>query len=429
METLSLKELKALQLKKLRQLVKYCYENSKFYGRKFAELGLKPGDIKSLDDVQKLPFTMKDNLRENYPFGMVVAGLDEIVEIHASSGTTGNPTVAAYTRGDRELWSELMARAIYSAGGRKGGVIQISYGYGLFTGGLGTHYGAEKVGMAIIPASGGMTKKQIKLMKDLGTTLLACTPSYAVTLSEAMVEEGVDPRRDLKLKSGLFGAEPWSERMRERIEDGLGLEAFDLYGLTELCGPGVSVECAEHHGLHIWNDHFLVEVINPDTLEPLSPGEKGELVFTTLTNTGLPLLRYRTRDITILEVDKCACGRSHSRMMRVLGRSDDMLIIRGINVFPSQIEYVLLQFPELASYYQIIVDRPAALDELKIKAELTEEASTSKQLDVVQLKKRVEEELENVLSLRAPVEFVKPGEIPRSEGKAKRVLDLRKEKI
>lgn len=429
METLPLKELKALQLKKLRQLVKYCYENSKFYRKKFAESGLKPGDIKTLDDVQKLPFTMKDNLRENYPFGMVAAGLDEIVEIHASSGTTGNPTVAAYTRSDRDLWSELMARAIYSAGGRKGGVIQISYGYGLFTGGLGTHYGAEKVGMAIIPASGGMTKKQIKLMKDFGTNILACTPSYAVTLSEAMIEEGVDPRRDLKLKSGLFGAEPWSERMRKRIEEGLGIEAYDLYGLTELCGPGVSVECGYHHGLHIWTDHFLVEVINPDTLETLSPGEKGELVFTTLTNTGLPLLRYRTRDISILEVDKCACGRTHPRMMRVLGRSDDMLIIRGVNVFPSQIEYVLLQFPELASYYQIIVDRPAALDELKIRAELTEEASKYREQDVVQLKKRVEEELENVLSLRVPVEFVKPGEIPRSEGKAKRVLDLRKEKI
>lgn len=428
-ETLSIKKLQDLQLKRLRQLVKYCYNNSQFYRKKFDESGLKPDDIKTLDDLEKIPFTMKNDLRKNYPFGMVAVNLDEIVEIHVSSGTTGNPTVAAYTQNDVDVWKELMARCTYTAGGRKEDVMQNAYGYGLFTGGLGCHYGAEKIGMAIIPASGGMTKRQIKLMKDMGTTILACTPSFAIYLAEVMAEEGVDPRKDLKLKSGLFGAEPWSERMRERIEEELDIEAYDLYGLTELCGPGVSIECEHHNGLHVWSDHFIVEVIDPDTRETLSPGEKGELVFTTLTKTGLPLLRYRTRDISVLEVDKCACGRTHSRMMRVMGRSDDMLVVRGINVFPSQVEFVLMQFPEMASYYQIVIDRPGALDELTIRAELTEEASRDKKLDIMQLQKRVEREFRNTLSLRALVKFVKPGEIPRSAGKAQRVLDLRREKM
>jgi len=428
-ETMPVKELREHQLKKLRGLVKYCYSNMRFYKKKFDEAGLKPDDIKTLDDVQKIPFTVKDDLRDNYPFSMLAVELEDIVEIHASSGTTGNPTIGAYTQSDVDVWQELMARTLYTGGGRREDVIHIAYGYGLFTGGLGFHYGAQKIGMAIIPASGGMTKRQIKLMKDLGATILCCTPSFAIYLAETMEKEGVDPKRDLKLKVGFFGAEPWSEKMRERIEEELAIEAYDIYGLTELCGPGVSVECGEHNGLHIWNDHFLVECIDPRTGEVLSPGEEGELVFTTLTKTGLPLLRYRTRDISILETEKCACGRTHSRMLRVRGRTDDMLIVRGVNVFPSQIEYILMGFPELAPQYQIILDRPGALDVLTVKVELTEEAFKDKKLDRDALKKRIEEEIRNVATIRADIQIVEPGEIPRSVGKAKRVLDLRKGKI
>jgi len=428
-ETMPLKELRKHQLKKLRNLVKYCYDNTRFYREKFDRVGLRPEDIKTLDDLEKIPFTTKEDLRDNYPFGMVAVDLRDLVEVHASSGTTGNPTIGAYTQNDIEVWQELMARSIYTTGGRKEDVIHIAYGYGLFTGGLGFHYGAQKIGMAIIPASGGMTKRQIKLMKDLGATILCCTPSFAVYLAETMIKEGVDPKKDLKLKSGLFGAEPWSEKIRERIEEELGIEAYDVYGLTELCGPGVSIECSEHNGLHIWNDHFLVETINPETGETLSPGEEGELVFTTLTKTGLPLLRYRTRDISVLETEKCTCGRTHSRMMRVRGRSDDMLIVRGVNVFPSQIEYIVMSFPELASQYQIILDRPGALDVLTVKVELTEEAYKNKRLDLTEFKKRIEEEIRNITGIRADIKIVKPGEIPRTDGKAKRVLDLRKDKM
>ncbi len=428
-ETMPIEELRKHQLEKLRRLAKHCYDDTRFYKEKFDETGLKPDDIKELDDLEKIPFTTKDDLRDNYPFGMVAVKLDDIVEIHASSGTTGNPTVGAYTKGDVDVWQELMARSIYATGGRRQDVIHIAYGYGLFTGGVGFHYGAQKIGMAIIPASAGMTKRQIKLMGDLGATVLSCTPSFAIYLAEAMIDEGVDPRKDLRLKLGLFGAEPWSDKMRERIEGELAIEAFDVYGLTELCGPGVSIECGEHEGLHIWNDHFIVEVIDPETREVLSPGEEGELVFTTLTKTGLPLLRFRTRDISVLETERCACGRTHSRMMRVRGRSDDMLIVRGVNVFPSQIEYLLMGFPELASQYQIILDRPGALDVLTVKVELTEEASKDKGLDSTVLKERVEERIRSIAMIRADIEIVEPGEIPRSAGKAQRVLDLRKGKM
>jgi phenylacetate-CoA ligase len=428
-ETMPIEELRKHQLEKLRRLAKHCYDDTRFYKEKFDETGLKPDDIKELDDLEKIPFTTKDDLRDNYPFGMVAVKLDDIVEIHASSGTTGNPTVGAYTKGDVDVWQELMARSIYATGGRRQDVIHIAYGYGLFTGGVGFHYGAQKIGMAIIPASAGMTKRQIKLMGDLGATVLSCTPSFAIYLAEAMIDEGVDPRKDLRLKLGLFGAEPWSDKMRERIEGELAIEAFDVYGLTELCGPGVSIECGEHEGLHILNDHFIVEVIDPETREVLSPGEEGELVFTTLTKTGLPLLRFRTRDISVLETERCACGRTHSRMMRVRGRSDDMLIVRGVNVFPSQIEYLLMGFPELASQYQIILDRPGALDVLTVKVELTEEASKDKGLDSTVLKERVEERIRSIATIRADIEIVEPGEIPRSAGKAQRVLDLRKGKM
>ena len=428
-ETMPTAELKALQLEKLREQVKCCYEHSVFYKKKFDAIGLKPENINSLDDLQKIPFTAKTDLRDNYPFGMVAAKSDEIVEIHASSGTTGNPIIGAYTKNDMDVWQELMARSIYTAGGRRQDVIHIAYGYGLFTGGLGFHYGAQKIGAKIVPASGGMTQRQIKLMKDLDVTILACTPSFAVYLAETMAQEGVNPRKDLKLKTGMFGAEPWSDKLRERVEKDLGIEAFDFYGLTELCGPGVAVECSQHNGLHVWEDHFIVETIDPDTGEVLPAGDEGEIVFTTLTKTGLPMLRYRTRDISKIETEKCECGRTHARMMRVHGRSDDMLIVRGVNVFPSQIEYAVMSFSELATQYLIVLDRPGALDTLLVKVELLEQAAKNPQLDKNVLKNSIQHRIHVVTGLMADVEIVKPGELPRTEGKAKRVLDLRNGKM
>jgi len=428
-ETATREELRKHQLQLLKEKVKFCYENTAFYRNRFKSAGISPSDIKTLEDTQKIPFTVKDDLRDTYPFGMVAVHLDNIVEIHASSGTTGNPIVGAYTTNDMDVWAELMARSLYATGVRKQDVIHNAYGYGLFTGGLGFHYGAQKIGSTIIPVSGGMTQRQIKLMKDLGSTVLCCTPSYAIYLAEAMNKEGVDPRKDLKIKIGNFGAEPWSERIRERIEKDLGIEAFDIYGLTELCGPGVSVECNKHDGMHIWEDHFLVETIDPKTGDVLPAGEEGELVFTPLTKTGLPLLRFRTRDISVIETEKCDCGRTHSRMMRVTGRSDDMLIIRGVNVFPSQIEYAIMGFPELAAQYQIVLDRPEALDVFTIKAELTEQTSKSTQEELNALKLRIRQKVSNITGISPIIELVKPGEIPRTVGKAKRVLDLRSGKI
>jgi phenylacetate-CoA ligase len=428
-ETATRDELRKHQLQLLKEKVKFCYENTAFYRNRFKSAEISPDDIKTLEDAQKIPFTVKDDLRDTYPFGMVAVHLNDIVEIHASSGTTGNPIVGAYTPNDMDVWAELMARSLYATGVRRQDVIHNAYGYGLFTGGLGFHYGAQKIGSTIIPVSGGMTQRQIKLMKDLGSTVLCCTPSYAIYLAEAMNKEGVDPRKDLKIKIGNFGAEPWSERIRERIEKDLGIEAFDIYGLTELCGPGVSVECNEHNGLHIWEDHFLVETIDPKTGDVLPAGEEGELVFTPLTKTGLPLLRFRTRDISVIETEKCDCGRTHSRMMRVRGRSDDMLIIRGVNVFPSQIEYAIMGFPELAAQYQIVLDRPEALDVFTIKAELTEQTSKSTQEELNLLTRKIRQKVSNITGISPIIELVKPGEIPRTAGKAKRVLDLRSGKI
>ncbi len=428
-ETMSRKQLRELQLRKLKASVKHCYDNSPFYKRKLKAAGVTPDSIKTLEDIQKIPFTVKSDLRDNYPMGLVAVDSANIVEIHASSGTTGNPIIGAYTRSDLEAWQEVMARSIYTVGGRREDVIHIAYGYGLFTGGLGFHYGAQKIGTEIVPASGGMTQRQIKLMKDLGVTILCCTPSFAVYLAETMAKEGVNPKKDLKLRVGMFGAEPWSERTRERIQAALGIDAFDIYGLTELSGPGVSCECPEHKGLHIWEDHFLVETINSETGEVLPEGEEGELVFTPLTKVGMPLLRYRTRDISIIETDMCPCRRTHARMMRVTGRSDDMLIIRGVNVFPSQIEYVVMGFPELATQYQIYIDRPDALDTFAVRVELTEEATKNSQFEVEGLKRRILSKINNITGLNPEIEVVKCGEIPRTEGKAKHVFDNRKGKI
>jgi phenylacetate-CoA ligase len=428
-ETLPKNELKKHQLQKLKEQVHYCYANSVFYHKKFDSVNLKPQDIQSLDDLKKIPFTIKADLKENYPYGMVAAKPDEIVEIHASSGTTGNPIVGAYTKNDMDMWQELMARSIYTTGGRPQDVIHIAYGYGLFTGGLVFHYGAQKLGARIVPASGGMTQRQIKLMKDLDVTILACTPSFAVYLAETMIQEGVVPQKDLKLKRGIFGAEPWSDQIRRRIEKELGIEAYDIYGLTELCGPGVAVECPQHDGLHVWEDNFIVETIDPDTGESLPEGEEGELVFTALNKTGLPMLRYRTRDISKIIRETCACGRTHARMMRVTGRSDDMLIVRGVNVFPSQIEFAVMQFPELAAQYLIVLDRPGALDTFLVKVELTEQSAKNTQLDINALKRSIQQRIHIITGLSADIEVVKPNELPRTEGKAKRVLDLRKGKM
>jgi phenylacetate-CoA ligase len=428
-ETMPTEQIKKLQLQKLKEQVKHCYEHSTFYRKKFDGIGLKPEDIRSLNDLQKIPFTVKSDLRDNYPFGMVAAKSDEIVEIHASSGTTGNPIIGAYTKSDMDMWQELMARSIYTVGGRRQDVIHIAYGYGLFTGGLGFHYGAQKVGAKIVPASGGMTQRQIKLMKDLDVTILACTPSFAVYLSETMTQEGIVPQKDLKLRLGMFGAEPWSDKIRERLEKETGIQAFDVYGLTELCGPGVSIECPEHKGLHIWEDHFIVETIDPDTGKVLPAGEEGELVFTALSKVGLPMLRYRTRDISKVDTSICACGRTHARMERVHGRSDDMLIIRGVNVFPSQIEYAVMCFSELATQYLIVLDRPGALDTFVVKVELSEQAAKNPLMDKNALKNDIQKRIHIVTGISADVEIVKLGELPRTEGKAKRVLDLRKGKM
>lgn len=429
LETMPRADIQKLQLQKLKEQVKYCYENSSFYRKKFDAVGLKPEDIKTLADIVKIPFTVKNDLRDSYPYAMVTTKPEEIVEIHASSGTTGNPIVGAYTKSDMDMWSELMARCMYTTGARPADVIHVSYGYGLFTGGLGMHYGVQKLGARVVPASGGNTERQIKLMKDLGATILACTPSFAVYLAESMVKEGIDPRKDLKLKRGIFGAEPWSNKIRERIEAETGMEAYDIYGLTELCGPGVSIECEEHDGLHVWEDHFIVETIDPDTGEQLKPGEEGELVFTTLTKKGMPMLRYRTRDISRVVTETCKCGRTHARMMRVTGRSDDMLIIRGVNVFPSQVEYAVMSFAELAAQYLIVVDRPDALDTFVVKVELSEKAVNNPAVDVNVLKHDIGKKISVVTGISADVQIVKPGELPRTEGKAKRVVDLRKGKM
>jgi phenylacetate-CoA ligase len=428
-ETMPRADIQKYQLQKLKEQVKYCYQNSKFYHKKFDSVGFKPEDIQSLDDLKKIPFTLKTDLKDSYPYGMITTPPEEIVEIHASSGTTGNPIVGAYTKNDMDIWSEVMARSLYTAGTRRDDIIHISYGYGLFTGGLGVHYGATKLGTRIVPASGGNTERQVKLMKDLGATTLACTPSFAVYLAESMVQAGLDPRKELKLKRGIFGAEPWSNKIRERIEAEIGLEAYDIYGLTELCGPGVSIECEQHDGLHVWEDHFIVETIDPETGEQLAPGEEGELVFTTLTKMGMPMLRYRTRDISKIITETCKCGRTHARMMRVTGRSDDMLIIRGVNVFPSQVEFAVMSFTELAAQYLIVVDRPGALDTFVVKVELSEKAANNPKVDTTCLKREISNKIQVITGISAEIEIVKPGELPRTEGKAKRVLDLRKGKM
>jgi len=425
-ETLPREALEALQLKRLVATSERVYATVPFYKKKFDECGIKPGEIKSLADLQRLPFTTKLDLRDNYPFGLFAVPMEQVVRIHASSGTTGKQTVVGYTRRDINTWAELMARALAAAGSQKNDLIHNAYGYGLFTGGLGVHYGAEKLGASVIPISGGNSKRQIIIMQDFGSSVLTCTPSYALFLAETAQEMGVDFRK-LKLRVGIFGAEPWSERMRDEIERKLNLQAIDIYGLSEIMGPGVSIECLEaKQGLHIFEDHFIAEIIDPRTGKVLPYGEKGELVFTTITKEAFPLIRYRTRDISVLHAEPCKCGRTHVRMERVSGRTDDMLIIRGVNVFPSQIESVLMNIEGVEPHYLLIVDRQGTLDTLEVHVEVNEKVFSDEVKELQALGRRIEKDIKELLGVNAAVKLVEPKTIQRSEGKAQRVIDKRK---
>ncbi|MGA2572883.1 MAG: phenylacetate--CoA ligase [Candidatus Methanomethylicaceae archaeon] len=419
-------EILELQSRRLRSLVRNVYEGSPFYRKRLDDAGITPEDIRSKDDLRRIPFTTKSDLRDNYPLGMLSTPKSNLVRLHASSGTTGNPTVVAYTLRDIDNWAELNARCLEIAGATSADVVQVAYGYGLFTGGLGLHYGAEKLGAKVIPASTGSTKRQIKLMKDLGTTVICCTPSYGLFLAESAREEGLDPKEDLRLRIGVFGAEPWSEMTRKLLEEELVESAHDIYGMSELNGPGVAMECRAKKGLHIWEDHYIVEIIDPTTGEVLPPGEKGEMAVTTIMKEGMPLLRYRTRDMTILNEEVCECGLSHARIMRIIGRTDDMLKIRGICVFPSQIEEILASMENVTPHYQLVINRDGPMDKLMVRVEISEDFKTDRLTDIVDLQRRLENQLRDTLSINASVELLEPKTIPRSEGKAQRIVDMRK---
>ena len=425
-ETMPREALEAIQLRRLQTTVDRVYNTVPFYKKRFDEVGIKVDDVKSLADLRRLPFTYKDNLRDNYPFGMFTVPMDDVVRIHASSGTTGKPTVVGYTARDIQTWSELMARTLMAGGATRGDMIHNAYGYGLFTGGLGFHYGAEELGASVIPISGGNTKRQVMIMTDFGPTILTCTPSYALLIAEVAEEMGVD-FREFNFKAGIFGAEPWSEQMREEIERKLNIKAMDIYGLSEIIGPGVSVECIEaQNGLHIFEDHFIPEIIDPDTEEVLPYGTPGELVFTTITKEAFPVIRYRTRDISVLYPEPCQCGRTVVRMGRVQGRSDDMLIIRGVNVFPSQIESVIMEIDGIEPHYQLEVAREGRLDTLTVKVEVNEKVFSDEVKNLQNMERKLENNIKEMLSVSAQVKLVEPKSIQRSEGKAVRVVDKRK---
>jgi phenylacetate-CoA ligase len=417
-------ELKALQLKQLKMLVYKLYTFSPFYRQKMKDAGVTPEDIQELEDVRKLPFMTKKDLRDGYPDKLFLASPREVVRYHASSGTTGKPTIVGYTQSDIEGWSESVARGLVSAGVGPDDVLQVCYTYGLFSGGLGLHYGAEKVGAAVVPASTGNTERQIDLVRDLNVTVIAATPSYLLHMGEVAEKMGVDIRKDTKLRLGILGAEPWSDRMRDRIFERLGIKAIDIYGTSELSGP-LWCECSEQNGIHVWGDLTLVEVLDPKTGEPVPPGEKGELVVTMLQKEALPIVRYRTGDITTLYEDVCACGRTHPRIGRIQGRVDDMIIVRGINVFPSQVEHSLMQHPEVGNEFQIVVDRKGALDSMLVKVELRPEAFGDRLFELDAIKDRLTHKLRDALNMGVAVEIVEPGSLPRFEGKAKRVVDKR----
>jgi len=417
-------ELKRVQSERIRETVERVYFNVPYYRSKMQEAGLGPESIQSTDDLHKLPFTTKQDLRDNYPFGLFAVPMSEIVRVHASSGTTGKPTVVGYSRRDIATWSEVMARTLTCAGANRNDFIHVAYGYGLFTGGLGLHYGGEKIGASVIPVSGGNTARQLQLMRDFGSTVLACTPSYALFLAEAIEETGISLDA-LKLRVGVFGAEPWTENMRKEIEKKLRIKAIDIYGLSEVIGPGVASECLAQNGLHISEDHFYPEIIDPETLEILPEGKIGELVFTTITKEGLPLIRYRTRDLTRLYYEKCSCGRTMVRMEKCLGRSDDMLIIRGVNLFPSQVESVLLEMSEIKPHYMLIVDRVNNLDTVELQVEVDDAFFQDKISQLEALRQKIQNNLESTLGISIRVTLVEPKSIERSESKAKRVIDKR----
>jgi phenylacetate-CoA ligase len=423
-ECASRQEMLGIQSKRLKETVERIYHAVPSYRKKMQEVGLTPHDIQSVDDLKKLPFTTKNDLRDNYPFGLFTVPMSEIVRLHASSGTTGKPTVVGYTRKDIQMWSEVVSRSLCMAGVHRNDIVQIAYGYGLFTGGLGLHYGTENLGASVIPISGGNTTKQIQLMEDFGSSVLCCTPSYALNIAEVMNEMKVDPSK-LKLRVGIFGAEPWTEAMRKEIEAKLGIKAIDIYGLSEIVGPGVSCECEEQCGMHINEDHFLPEIIDPDTLGPVAEGEIGELVFTTITKEGIPLIRYRTRDLTRLIYDRCKCGRTLVRMVKCKGRSDDMLIIRGVNVFPSQIETVLLQMSEVEPHYLLIIEREGTLDSVTLMVEVQEQFFSDEVRKLQELRMKITRQLESLLGISVNVKLVEPKTIERTAGKAQRVVDKR----
>ena len=414
-----------LQSKGLAVMVKRMYDNVAFYKERFKEIGLEPGDIKSVSQLKDLPFTTKNDLRDNYPFGLFTTPQSDVVRIHASSGTTGKPTVVGYTRVDLEIWAEVVARSLTMAGIHSGDTIQIAYGYGPFTGGLGLHYGAEKIGATVIPISVGNTKKQLQFMTDFNATVLACTPSFAAHLGESIRNNGIS-EKDLKLRIGIFGAEPWTNELRSQIERLINIKAYDIYGLSEVIGPGVSMECPCHCGNHVFEDHFIPEIIDPETLEILPDGEIGELVFTTVSKIAMPLLRYRTRDLTRLYRDKCDCGRTLVRMEKCMGRSDDMLIIRGVNIFPSQVESVLMEISETTPHYQLIIKRENNLDTLEILVEIDEKSWSDSIRELEGIRSRIDQNVKSMLGISAKIRLVEPNSIERWESKAKRVIDLRK---
>lgn len=422
-ETAPREYLRALQSARLIKQVHHCYENVPFYREKFDAMGLSPDDIKSIDDITKLPFTVKQDLRDHYPFGLFAVPKDQLVRIHASSGTTGKQTVVGYTQHDIDVWADGAARALVAAGGTANDSVHVSYGYGLFTGGLGLHYGAERLGATAIPVSSGNTDRQIQILQDFGSDIICCTPSYAMYIGESVSKKGIDPKT-LKVRAGIFGAEPWSENMRREIEKSLAIKAYDIYGLSEIAGPGVAYECQYQNGLHICEDYFYPEVVDPDTLEPLPDGEYGELVFTCIGKEALPLIRYRTRDICAITHEKCECGRTLVRMAKPKGRSDDMLIIRGVNVFPSQVEHVILSLG-MDPNYQIIVDRKNNLDTMEVCIEMSQQMFSDSVKGLEESEARIEAALHTTLGLSAKVRLVEPNSLPRSEGKAKRVIDKR----
>ncbi len=425
-ECMSREELRELQNERLRQTVKLEYENVPLYRQRMDEKRIKPEDIKTIDDLRYLPFTNKTDLRDEFPFGLLASPKSEIVRIQGSSGTTGKPIVSGYTQNDVDVWTEMVARSLTAAGATKDDIIQIAYGYGLFTGGLGAHQGASAIGAMTVPMSSGNTPRQIMMMQELGATMLCCTPSYATYLGETIKDMGIDPKKDLKLKAGVFGAEPWTEEMRTRLEELLDIDACDIYGLTEIAGPGVAFECLEKCGMHVNEDHVIPEIIDPVTEEPLPYGEAGELVFTTITKTGMPMLRYRTHDICTLNAEKCKCGRTTVRMGRITGRTDDMLIIRGVNMFPSQIESVLVSVKGVSMFYQLLVDRVNSTDTLEVQVELEEGYSTDTVAELEKIRYEIVEKIKSVVGISAKVTLVSPKTLPRSEGKAKRVIDNRK---